>query len=87
MTTVTITDFRIMPFEQKCDVITFYSNYLTHRTVGDCKVFLYHAQDFFIEVFYSSKNSKVLMINAFEKSDGLECYLDSIELTDLGIKR
>lgn len=80
----TITDFRVMPFEKKCDVITFYSNYLTHRTVGECKVFLYHAQDFFIEVFYSSKNSKVLMINAFEKVDGLESYLDSIGLAELG---
>jgi len=36
-------------------------------------------------VFYSSKNSKVLMINAFDKSEGLEPYLDNVSLMDLGL--
>ena len=62
----TLQDFRIMPFEKKCDVITFQGNYLVQRTLGDCKVFLYYAAGFFIEVFYSPKHKKVLMINAFE---------------------
>ncbi|HTJ52362.1 MAG TPA: hypothetical protein VL443_23045 [Cyclobacteriaceae bacterium] len=81
---LTLTDFRVMPFEKKCDVITFTSNYLVHRTLGDCKVFLYHAEHFYIEVFYSPKHAKVLMINAFEKTIGLEPYLDKISLADLG---
>ncbi len=80
----TITDFRVMPFEKKCDVITFTCNYLMHRNVGECKVFLYHSDEFFIEVFYSSKNSKVLMINAFEQTVGLEPYLETISLTEVG---
>ena len=74
-----------MPFEKKCDVITFTCNYLMHRNVGECKVFLYHSDDFFIEVFYSSKNSKVLMINAFDKSEGLEPYTENVSLMDLGL--
>jgi hypothetical protein len=79
----TLQDFRVMPFEKKCDVITFRGNYLTQRVLGDCKVFLYHAGHFFIEVFYSPKHQKVLMINAFDKSIGLEPYLDKISLDDL----
>ena len=82
---LTLTDFRVMPFEKKCDVITFTGNYLVHRTLGECKVFLYHAEGFYIEVFYSSAHTKVLMINAFDKATGLEPYLDKISLAELGI--
>lgn len=75
-----LNDFRVMPFEKKCDVITFYGSYLLQRTLGDCKVFLYHANEFFIEVFYSPKHKKVLMINAFDKAIGLEPYLEMISI-------
>ena len=82
---VTLNDFRIMPFEKKCDVITFTGNYLLHRTLGECKVFLYHTDEFYIEVFYSPAHSKVLMINAFDKLIGLEPYLEKISLAELGL--
>ena len=82
-TMLTLQDFRVMPFEKKCDVITFYGNYLAQRTLADCKVFLYFTEGFFIEVFYSPKYRKVLMINAFEKVIGLDPYLDKISLEDL----
>jgi len=82
---MTLTDFRVMPFEKKCDVITFNGNYLAHRTLGECRVFLYHAEEFYIEVFYSPKHSKVLMINAFENVIGLQPYLDKISLADLDV--
>ena len=82
-TMLSLQDFRVMPFEKKCDVITFYGNYLAQRTLADCKVFLYFTEGFFIEVFYSPKYQKVLMINAFEKTIGLDPYLDKISLSDL----
>jgi hypothetical protein len=80
---LTLQNFRVMPFEKKCDVITFNGNYLAQRTLADCKVFLYYTEGFFIEVFYSSKYQKVLMINAFEKTIGLDPYLDKISLAEL----
>lgn len=79
----TLIDFTTMSFEKKCDVITDGSVYLTHRSAGETKVFLYHANGFYIEVFYSSKSAKVLMMNAFENTDGLEPYLNSISLSGL----
>ena len=82
---ISITDFRVMPFEKKCDIITFTCDYLVTRMVGECKVYLYYAEEFYIEVFYSPKNSKILMINAFDTSIGLEPYLEAIGLTDLGV--
>ena len=48
---LTLQDFRVMPFEKKCDVITFSGNYLAQRTLADCKVFLYFTEGFFVEVF------------------------------------
>ena len=80
---LTLDDFRVMPFEKKCDVITFQGSYLLQRTLGDCKVFLYSFEGFYIEVFYTPKYQKVLMINAFDKSIGLEPYLETISLEDL----
>ena len=80
---LTLQDFRVMPFEKKCDVITFSGNYLAQRALADCKVFLYFTEGFFVEVFYSPKYQKVLMINAFEKPIGLDPYLDKISLADL----
>jgi hypothetical protein len=81
----TLDEFRVMSFEKKCDVITFKGTYLAQRILADCKVFLYFAEDFFIEVFYSPKHQRVLMINAFDKAISLEPYLDKISLTDLTV--
>jgi hypothetical protein len=80
---LTLQDFRIMPFDKKCDVITFNGNYLAQRNLADCKVFLYFTDGFFIEVYYSPVAKKVMMINGFEKSIGLAPYLDKISLEDL----
>jgi len=80
---LSLDDFRLMPFDRKCDIITYNSQYMLHRMLGECKVFLYHTGEFFVEVFYSPKYQKVLMINAFDNALGLEPYLDKISLGDL----
>jgi len=80
----TMMDFRVMSFEEQCSVITFSGDYLTHRTQGDQKVFLYHSTGFYIEVFYSAQRAKVLKISSFEKLEELEPYLQKISLSDLG---
>jgi len=80
---LTIHDFRVMPFEKKCDVVTYTGQYLALRFLGDCKVFLYSAEEFFIEVFYSPKYQKVLMINAFDQPTGIDPYLELVSLADL----
>jgi len=82
---ITLEDFKYASFEKKCDVVTTASNYLTMRTLGDCKVYLYHADGFFIEVYYSPVYKKVLMINAFENVAELMPYLESISLADLAL--
>jgi hypothetical protein len=79
----TLRDFQGASFEKKCDWVTGNSNFLVARKLGEAKVYLYHAGDFFIEVYYSPKYKKVLMINAFNNVSGLEPYLENVSLSDL----
>ena len=80
---VNLEDFQYASFERKCDIVTSYSNYLMMRRLADAKIYLYQASGFFIEVYYSPKYKKVLMINAFDELEGLEPYLSDISLADL----
>ena len=80
---ITLEDFKYASFEKKCDVVTSFSNYLTMRKLGDCKVYLYYADVFFIEVYYSPVYKKVLMINAFKNAEELMPYVESVSLADL----
>ena len=79
----TLQEFSALQFEKKCDVVTYQGQYLGCRVLSECKVFLYSIEDFFIEVFYSPRYEKVLMINAFDEVRGLTPYLEKISLTDL----
>ena len=82
----TLSDFQNASFEKKCDWVTCNSNFLVARKLGEAKVYLYHAKDFFIEVYYSPTYRKILMITAFYNITGLEPYLASVSLADLYAK-
>ena len=82
-----IDDFKRASFEKKCDVVTTQSNYMVTRTLGNCKVYLYHSGDFFIEVFYSPIYKKVLMINAFNDALSLLPYAEMVSLEALGVDK
>lgn len=82
---ITIEDFECATFEKKCDIVTTGTLYLSMRKLGDCKVYLYHADKFFIEVYYSPIHKKVLMIHAFENTDELMPYVEGVLLTGLAV--
>jgi hypothetical protein len=82
---ISLKDFRHSSFEKKCDLVTCHSNYLTMRKLADCKVYLYHTGEFFIEVYYSSVYQKVLMIHAFNDAPGLHPYVEDVSLADLNL--
>jgi len=79
----TLQDFQGASFEKKCDWVMGNSHYLLMRKLGEAKVYLYHAKEFFIEVYYSPVYKKILMINAFNSIAGLESYTEEISLADL----
>ena len=82
---ITLEDFQYATFEEKCDVVASGSDYLTVRSLGDCKIYLYHTGRFFIEVYYSQAHKKVLMINAFDSMSELTPYADMVSLSDLNL--
>jgi hypothetical protein len=82
---LSIDDFKRASFEKKCDVVTTQSNYIVTRTLGNCKVYLYHSDSYFIEVFYSPIYKKVLMINAFNDPASLIPYAEMVSLEALGV--
>ena len=81
---LSLNDFQISSFEQKCDVVTAHSNYISMRMLGDSKVYLYHTGKFFIEVYYSPSYKQVLMIHAFNDLSSLEPYIERVSLAALG---
>ena len=81
---ISMTDFREASYEKKCDMVTHASNYIASRTLADCKVYLYHSGDFFIEVYYSPNRQSVLMIHAFNDANGLVPYTTDVLLTEFG---
>lgn len=81
---LTLDDFQVSTFEQKCDVVTTRSNYISMRMLVDSKVYLYHTGKFFIEVYYSPTYKQVLMIHAFNDLVNLEPYIETVSLAALG---
>ena len=82
----TIDDFKTYSFEKKCDVVTTQSNFIASRNMGNCKVYLYHTGEFFIEVFYSPIYKKVLMIHALNDAETLTPYAEHVSLATLGFE-
>ena len=82
---ITLNDFKTSSFEKKCDVVTTQSNYVACRNMGNCKVYLYHSGEFFIEVYYSPIYKKVLMIHAFNDAEALTPYAEKVSLAELGL--
>lgn len=81
---MTLSEFRKIPFVKKGEVITTLSHYLAARPfTGQGTVFLYHHNNFFIEVFFEKKKQKVMFINAFQGMRGLEPYLETISIDEL----
>jgi hypothetical protein len=85
MKLLSIQDFKTYSFDQKCDIVTLYSNYITHREFPNGKAYLYHTGSFFIEVVYSSALRKIQMISAFNDLEKLFPYTDSISLANLSL--
>jgi len=83
MNLLSVQDFKECSFDQKCDVVTMYSTYISHRDLPQGKGYLYHTGNFFIEVLYSSAYKKILMIHGFNETSFIEPYADMISLADL----
>jgi hypothetical protein len=80
---LTLQEFQSLGFDKKCDYITFHGTYLSSRATDSKKIYLYHLQPFFIEVWITNRTNKVVCISAFQDSENLEPYLEKINISHL----
>ena len=80
---IPLNDFKILPFNKKCDFITVFADYLVYRTEEDKKFYLYYLSGYFVEVCYAPYENQVLGINAFESSSALDPYLNAINIGEV----
>lgn len=77
--------FEGFSFDKKCDVIISASQYIETRYHGGHAFHLYYLSNFFIEVCYDIQQKKVKSLFAFQDTDRLLQYVDSIDLVELSI--
>lgn len=80
---ITLTDFQVLPFDEKCDCITVFADYIVYREKKGRKFYLYYLEDYFVEVSYSPAKGEVLGIHAFKNIDLASAYLRHIDISDL----
>lgn len=80
---MTLQDFHYLSFDKKCDLITFCANYIMHKELGKSKVFLYAMDKFFIEVYFTPEEDRLLHIYAFSDTKNLTDYIEKISLEEL----
>jgi hypothetical protein len=80
---ISIDDFKTASFKKKCELVTSQTSYVTSWSDDEKTVYLYHTGKFFIEVFYSPLQKRVLFINAFNDIKNVELYAESVSLEDL----
>lgn len=80
---ISIKDFKVLPFEKKCDFITVFGNYLACRSETERKFFLYNLGRFFTEVEFSVEGNTVHSISCFNQMECLDPYLSLIDISDL----
>lgn len=81
----TLRDFLQSSFEEKCNWVIQNGEYIATREANGLKIYLYCGSGYFMEVYYSPVHKKVLLVNAFDSTAGMEPYLEMISLAELNL--
>lgn len=57
--------------------------FLLERKSLGISVFLFQLDGFYVEVFYNTATSRTSFIKSFNDMDGIEAYLQSIDISDV----
>ena len=79
---ITLDDFQTLPFDEKCDCITVFADYIVYRVEKERKFYLYYLENYFVEVSYSPTKREVLGIHAFKNMNLATPYLRDIDISD-----
>ena len=57
--------------------------FLMERKSLGISVLLYQIDGFYVEIFYNAATGIISFVKSFEDMDGIEAYLDSIDISDV----
>lgn len=80
---MTLKQFRSSSRITQESIIKHSGVFLLERKALGVSVYLYQVGSFYAEVFYDTETSKVTFIKSFLDLDGIEAYLDKIDISDL----
>ena len=77
---MTLYQFKALNQQEQYQTVWDSGVYLTDRVVENNRFALYQIDGFYVEIFYSSNENKIISIKSFLSTDLLEPYLDKIKI-------
>ncbi len=72
-----------MPLTEQADYLWNNGTFLANRVNDGMKIQLHALSNFYVEVFYLSKENKIIELKPFKAVRCLEPYLDQIDINQL----
>jgi hypothetical protein len=80
---MTLQQFRAASREVQEKLVKLKGVFLMERKSLGVSVLLFQLDGFYVEVFYNSATSTVKFIKSFNDMDGIEAYLDKIDISEV----
>ena len=80
---MTLQQFRSASREVQEKLVKMRGVFLMERKSLGVSVLLFQLHGFYIEVFYNTATSSVSFVKSFEDMDGIEAYLDKIDISEV----
>lgn len=75
--------FRSASAEAQEKLVKGYGVFLMERRSLGVSVLLFQLEGFYVEVFYNTTTNSVSFIKSFEDMDGIEAYLERIDISSI----
>ena len=80
---MTLQQFRGAPCEVQEKLVKLKGVFLMERKSMGVSVLLFQLDGFYVEVFYNTATATVSFIKSFNDMDGIEAYLDKIDISQV----
>jgi hypothetical protein len=80
---MTFQSFNLLNQSQQQNIILKHGSFLDERTLGPYHIMLYQLSGFYVEVYFISSTGKSAFFRSFQSTDGLQPYLEKIDLKGL----
>ena len=75
--------FKTLPKKAQQELLLSEGTFLAERTDGPFRIMLYQLDNFYVEVHFFNLYNKVAFFSAFEATESLEPYLETIDVSSM----